>query len=66
MKANGGPSSGGSNLANSNPQFKQRVEDSIHKEGHHLTADAVTASGSGLDPDITVSKCQCSSEKDSE
>ena len=55
LKENGGPLSGGSNLANSNPQFKQRVDDEIHKEGHQLTADAVTASGSGLDPDITVS-----------
>ena len=33
VKDNGGPASGGSNLANSNPQLKQRVEETIHKEG---------------------------------
>ena len=63
LKANGGPSSGGSNLANSNPQFKQRVEDSIQNEGHHLTVDAVTASGSGLDPDITVSNANAQAKR---
>lgn len=58
VKDNGGPASGGSNLANSNPQLKQRVEETIHKEGNHLTNDAVSASGSGLDPDITVTNAK--------
>ncbi|MEQ6028533.1 potassium-transporting ATPase subunit KdpC [Staphylococcus saccharolyticus] len=51
---NDGPTSGGSNFANSNPALKQRVKDMIQHDGKHLTNDAVTASGSGLDPDITI------------
>lgn len=55
LKANKGPASGGSNLANSNPLLKQRVEDIISKEDKRPTVNAVTASGSGLDPDISIS-----------
>ena len=42
LKANKGPASGGSNLANSNPLLKQRVEDIISKEDKRPTVNAVT------------------------
>jgi len=51
-------SSGGSNLAQSNKALVDRVQGSIDKlsaenPGHPVPIDLVTASGSGLDPDIT-------------
>jgi K+-transporting ATPase ATPase C chain len=51
-------SSGGSNLAQSNTKLVQRVQGDIDKmaaenPGHPVPIDAVTTSGSGLDPDIT-------------
>jgi K+-transporting ATPase ATPase C chain len=51
-------SSGGSNLAQSNAKLVQRVQGDIDKlgaenPGHPVPIDAVTTSGSGLDPDIT-------------
>jgi potassium-transporting ATPase KdpC subunit len=51
-------SSGGSNLAQSNAKLVQRIQGDIDKlsaenPGHPVPIDAVTASGSGLDPDIT-------------
>jgi K+-transporting ATPase ATPase C chain len=51
-------SSGGSNLAQSNKAFVDRIQGSIDKlsaenPGHPVPIDLVTASGSGLDPDIT-------------
>ena len=57
----GGVSSGGSNLAPSNEELKKRVEESVdqfieeHKgvEKGDIPADLLTASGSGLDPDIS-------------
>jgi K+-transporting ATPase ATPase C chain len=51
-------SSGGSNLAQSNAKLVQRVQSDIDKlssenPGKPVPIDAVTTSGSGLDPDIT-------------
>jgi potassium-transporting ATPase KdpC subunit len=51
-------SSGGSNLAQSNKTLVTRIQgsiDQLSKEnpGHPVPIDLVTASGSGLDPDIT-------------
>jgi potassium-transporting ATPase KdpC subunit len=51
-------SSGGSNLAQSNAKLAQRMQPDIDKlaatnPGHPVPVDAVTTSGSGLDPDIT-------------
>jgi potassium-transporting ATPase KdpC subunit len=51
-------SSGGSNLAQSNAKLVQRIQSDIDKlaaenPGHPVPIDAVTTSGSGLDPDIT-------------
>jgi K+-transporting ATPase ATPase C chain len=51
-------SSGGSNLAQSNAKLVQRMQSDIDKldaqnPGHPVPIDAVTTSGSGLDPDIT-------------
>ena len=51
-------SSGGSNFAQSNAKLVQRMQGDIDKlavenPGHPVPIDAVTTSGSGLDPDIT-------------
>ena len=51
-------SSGGSNLAQSNAKLVQRLQGDIDKmaaenPNHPVPIDAVTTSGSGLDPDIT-------------
>jgi K+-transporting ATPase ATPase C chain len=51
-------SSGASNLAQSNAKLVQRIQSDIDKmatqnPGHTVPIDAVTTSGSGLDPDIT-------------
>lgn len=51
-------SSGGSNYAQSNAKLVQRMQADIDKlasenPGHPVPIDAVTTSGSGLDPDIT-------------
>jgi potassium-transporting ATPase KdpC subunit len=51
-------SSGGSNLAQSNAKLVQRIQGDIDKlakenPGNPVPIDAVTTSGSGLDPDIT-------------
>src|SRR5579872_4523053 len=51
-------SSGGSNYAQSNVKLVQRIQGDIDKlaaenPGHPVPIDAVTTSGSGLDPDIT-------------
>lgn len=51
-------SSGGSNLAQSNAKLVQRMQGDIDKlavehPGQPVPIDAVTTSGSGLDPDIT-------------
>lgn len=57
----GGVGSGGSNLAPSNEELKERVEKSVEEfleknpgvEKGDIPADLLTASGSGMDPDIT-------------
>lgn len=57
----GGVSSGGSNLAPTNEDLKLRVEESVAQfleehpdvEEGDIPADLLTASGSGMDPDIT-------------
>lgn len=47
--------SGGSNLGANNPKLRERVEEELktRTEQAGVPADAVTASGSGLDPHIT-------------
>jgi K+-transporting ATPase ATPase C chain len=48
--------SGGSNLGANNPKLRERVEETLksRSEKTNVPADAVTASGSGLDPHITL------------
>ena len=48
--------SGGSNLSANNPKLRQRAEAILKARGGQkpVPADAVTASGSGLDPHITL------------
>jgi K+-transporting ATPase ATPase C chain len=49
--------SSGSNYGANNPKLRQRVEEQLRAEypsGGPVPADAVTASGSGLDPHITL------------
>ena len=48
--------SGGSNWGANNPKLRERVEDTLkgRSEKVRVPADAVTTSGSGLDPQITV------------
>ena len=58
VNSNGGPASGESNFGNSNPKLKQRVKEMIQQEGKARSVDAVTASASGLDPDITVKNAE--------
>lgn len=54
VKESGGPASGGSNYGNSNPELKKEFKRLLNKKEKKISSDAVTASGSGLDPDITV------------
>ncbi len=46
--------SGGSNLAASNPKLRERVAEQMKDATGPVPADAVTASGSGLDPHLTL------------
>ena len=48
--------SGGSNLGANNPKLRERVEETLkgRSEKSGVPADAVTASGSGLDPHVTL------------
>jgi potassium-transporting ATPase KdpC subunit len=48
--------SGGSNLGANNPKLRERTEEALktRSEKSNVPADAVTASGSGLDPHITL------------
>ena len=59
--------SGGSNLSPANPEVRARAEDIIAKMGNSggklIPADLVTASGSGLDPDITLSAAKYQVER---
>lgn len=53
--------SGGSNLGANNPNLRKRVEDELANlptDAGPIPADAVTASGSGLDPHITVANAR--------
>lgn len=62
----GGVSSGGSNLAPSNEDLEKRVEKSVEEflqanpgvERGDIPADLLTASGSGLDPNLTLESAQ--------
>jgi potassium-transporting ATPase KdpC subunit len=66
------PSSGGSNLAASNPALRKRVAQTIAEEQARRTdlhlpfeplpADMATTSGSGLDPDITLRNAKYQSD----
>lgn len=63
--------SGGSNLSMSNPEFKKALDKNLQdfliknpgvkKEG--IPADMLTASASGLDPDITVASAKLQAER---
>lgn len=48
--------SGGSNLGANNPKLRERVEETLktRSEKSNVPADAVTTSGSGLDPHISL------------
>ena len=46
--------SGGSNLAASNPKLRERVAEQLKDTAGPVPADAVTASGSGLDPHLSL------------
>ncbi|ARQ05923.1 K(+)-transporting ATPase subunit C [Macrococcoides canis] len=52
------PVSGGSNMSNKNPELEKRINTSIQElqKEHNgkAPADLITASGSGLDPNITL------------
>jgi K+-transporting ATPase ATPase C chain len=53
--------SGGSNWGANNPKLRERVEDQLKTlsvESSMIPADAVTASGSGLDPHITLANAR--------
>jgi K+-transporting ATPase ATPase C chain len=56
-----GAASGGSNWGANNPKLRERVEDQLKTmsvESNLVPADAVTASGSGLDPHITLANAR--------
>ena len=63
--------SGGSNLAMSNPEFKKsmdkNISDFISKnpgvKREDIPADLITASGSGLDPEITIEAARLQAER---
>ena len=63
--------SGGSNLSMSNPEFKKAVDKNIQDflsknptvKKEDIPADIVTASASGLDPEITVASAKLQAER---
>lgn len=58
---------GGSNLSPANPELRSRAQGILAKMGadsrHPLPADLVTASGSGLDPHITLAAAKWQAER---
>lgn len=52
--------SGGSNFGASNPKLRERIDETLKGEGRTgpVSADAVLASGSGLDPHVTLSNAK--------
>ncbi len=61
-----GSASGGSNYGAKNQKLRERVEEQLKtapKLNQHVPSDAVTASGSGLDPHITLSNAQFQQER---
>jgi K+-transporting ATPase ATPase C chain len=52
--------SGGSNWGANNPKLRERVEETLksRSEKSLIPADAITASGSGLDPHITLANAE--------
>ncbi|WP_176013026.1 potassium-transporting ATPase subunit KdpC [Victivallis sp. Marseille-Q1083] len=58
-----GAGAGGSNLASTSPALRERAEKLIAEYGataaNPLPADLVTASGSGLDPHISLAAARC-------
>lgn len=54
MLKENGVASGSHNYSNGHPELKKRAADLKQHNGHPTPIDAVTESGSGLDPDITV------------
>lgn len=52
--------SGGSNFGASNPKLRERIDETLKSEsrGTTVAADAVLASGSGLDPHVTLSNAK--------
>lgn len=56
-----GAASSGSNLAASNPKLRERVTEALnadYAQQANVPADAVTASGSGLDPHVTLANAR--------
>ena len=60
-------SAGGSNLSPANPELRSRAQGIAAKmgadSGHPLLADLATASGSGLDPHITLAAAKYQAER---
>jgi potassium-transporting ATPase KdpC subunit len=58
-------SSGGSNLGASNPKLRDRVVEQLKSlpTGQSIPADAVTTSGSGLDPYISVAYAKIQAQR---
>lgn len=69
-----GVSSGSNNYANSNPDLKARIEEDIAKflkenptvDKEDIPADMITASGSGLDPHISIESAKVQLDRISE
>lgn len=60
--------SGGSNKGPNNPEFLKEVQERVNafkakNQGAEIPVDMVTASGSGLDPDISVSAASAQTQR---